>query len=148
MLVAAVPPQAKLRQPRAQPSPSFRFLSGNRKPQCPVGKTDLKAVNQLVAVQAPPRQIGAGRRRLFQPFVVVSDNLAEQASRRPPRRPTGRAEAARCFALSTVARRTRPSRPGRALQRRGGRKAVVVLHELDDVARLAARHAMPQSLVR
>ena len=59
-------------------SPSFAVFLRQPQPQRAVGKTDLKMVNELVVIQAPARQIGARRRRLLQPFVVVAHDLAKQ----------------------------------------------------------------------
>ncbi len=59
VLVPALPPQSKLGEPRAQPFAFGPVFVGQPQPQCPVGKPDLEAVNQLVIVQAPARQIEA-----------------------------------------------------------------------------------------
>ena len=105
-------------------------------------------VNEFVAIQSPARQISPRRRRQLQPFVIVARHLAEQR-----------------HVVCRWIQRTRQTRHGglllHGLRREHGiaalpqqlegvpeRNAVMVLHELDGVARLAARHAVEQPLVR
>ena len=122
MFVAAVAPQAKLRQPRPQRVALLPVVLRQPQAQRPVGKADLKTVNEFVAVQSPAGQICARRRRLLQPFVIVARHLAEQRRVVRSPDPTDTANAARSFVSATAAPRMRRCRPGSATRRRAGTK--------------------------
>ncbi|OQC68390.1 MAG: hypothetical protein BWX48_00061 [Verrucomicrobia bacterium ADurb.Bin006] len=58
MFVAALAPQAKLRQPRAQRLALVAVLHRQPQAQRPVGQAELEAVNQLVAVESTRSEVG------------------------------------------------------------------------------------------
>ena len=148
MLVAAFPVDAQPRQPRADFRPGRPVLVRQPQAQRTVREPDAEPLQGFHVVKSAFREVFAGGcpgRRTHQPFLVVIHDLPHQL-RVPGRKLNRRLQARhRRHARQPLRRWRGKARPGRQqLECVPEAHPVELFHELNDIARRPAPHAMPE----